>query len=155
MFLAVNCGSSTEWIVKEGMSAPPFTEQAVDGKEVVLSAYRGKHVLLDFWYTSCGPCTEDTPQLKEIHATHRDSLVILAVSIDKQRDPVLRYVEQEALQWVQILDVVDNAGRLHQLYGVPYYPTYFLIDPNGVVVLKGPDALDRIQSKGIRDDYSG
>nr|WP_153019497.1 redoxin domain-containing protein [Bacillus gaemokensis] len=38
-----------------GNVAPNFLLQTVDGKEVCLSDYKGKKVLLNFWASWCGP----------------------------------------------------------------------------------------------------
>ena len=91
-------------------------------------------MLLDFWFTSCGPCKEDAPQLKAIHRAHGDSLVVIGLSIDQRREDVRECIERESIGWEQVLDVADNTGAVNELYGVAYYPTYFLWGPSGKVV---------------------
>jgi len=44
--------------------APDFALPSIDGRTVRLSDYRGKVVLLNFWYTGCEPCREETPALE-------------------------------------------------------------------------------------------
>src|SRR5437764_1505959 len=44
--------------------APNFALAGIDGRTVRLSDYRGKVVLLNFWYTGCAPCREETPALE-------------------------------------------------------------------------------------------
>ena len=40
--------------IAKGELAPDFTLETLDGKEVSLSDYRGKIVLVNFWATWCG-----------------------------------------------------------------------------------------------------
>ena len=63
-----------------------FTLKDMNGKDVALSAYKGKVILLDFWATWCGPCKIEIPGFVEMYTKYeRQGFVVLGVSID---DPV-------------------------------------------------------------------
>ena len=49
----------------KGKQAPDFALQDLQGKQVKLSDFRGKAVLLNFWATFCGPCKVEIPWFKE------------------------------------------------------------------------------------------
>src|ERR1700729_3246608 len=46
--------------------APDFTLKDMKGRDVKLSDYRGKVVILNFWTKTCGPCLKDIPSLAEV-----------------------------------------------------------------------------------------
>ena len=66
--------------------ASDFTLRDIDGKEVTLSALKGKVVVLSFWATWCGPCKEEMPHLFEMYKKYGEQgLVILSISTDDAR----------------------------------------------------------------------
>src|SRR5579884_905357 len=63
--------------------APAFTLQDAAGKNVRLSDYRGKVVLLNFWATNCGGCRLEIPSFQELdHDLRGKGLVVVGVSMD-------------------------------------------------------------------------
>ncbi len=44
-----------------------------------LSAHRGKLVLVNFWYTECGPCKEEMPAIADLAAAHRGEMDVVAI----------------------------------------------------------------------------
>ena len=63
--------------------------------------------------------------------------MIIGVSIDTRRKLVEDYVVSEKLDWLQILDAVENNKKVNELYGITYYPSYVFIDRNGTVARTG------------------
>ena len=76
-----NVGTATE--VSAGAPASDFTLRDVDGRNVSLSDYAGKIVLIDFWATWCVPCTAEIPHLETLYQQHKDEgFVVLGISMD-------------------------------------------------------------------------
>ena len=126
--------------ITKGEPAPEFVVVDIHGDTLRLSDFRGRHVLLDFWFTTCGPCIEDTPELVEIYSkkqTH--GLEIIGISVDKSREAVLRYVEEHGIEWPQVIEV-ENETKPTEIYHIGGFPSYVWIGPDGVVInpeLKG------------------
>ncbi len=126
--------------MKERSLAPDFTLPQVDGKQLSLSSYRGKVVLLDFWATWCVPCREEIPHFAELQQKYGDrGLQIIGVSMDDSSDPVGLFYQQFHMTY----PVVMGNARIGELYGgVLGLPIAFLIDRDGHIHAKHIGATD-------------
>jgi thiol-disulfide isomerase/thioredoxin len=62
----------------------PFKD--LSGKKVRLRDYRGKHVVLNFWATWCGPCRDELPAFVEMeHKYANAGVLFVAASLDDSR----------------------------------------------------------------------
>jgi cytochrome oxidase Cu insertion factor (SCO1/SenC/PrrC family) len=113
-------------------SSPAFEVRDIDGEIRNLSDYKGKYLVMDFWFTSCGPCIEDTPTLKAWHESlDPEKVVLLGVSVDSRRQDVQDYRRKTGITWPQVFDQVDNTGILSDAYNVEGFPCYYVINPEG------------------------
>ena len=117
----------------KGEPAPEFAVVDIHGDTLRLSDFRGRHVLLDFWSTKCGPCIKDTPKLVDIYrAKQAHGLEIIGISSDKSRDAVLRYVEKNGIKWPQVLEI-ENETKAKKIYHIGGIPSYVWVGPDGIV----------------------
>ncbi len=117
-------------LMREKM-APPFSLKTGDGQEVSLDSLQGKVVLLDFWATWCGPCNAELPHVRDIAARyHGKPLVVVSISIDRDRAKWQRFVEEHGMDWPQYW---DEGGTMASKFGVNVIPHYFTIDTDGVL----------------------
>jgi len=132
--------------------APDFALPGLDGKDVRLSDYRGKVVLVNFWGTWCEPCKDETPALQAIHQRLGDQgLVIIGVDLRNQERSgpdgvadVRAFTERYGVTYPIALDVAGEMARAFQIYPIP---TSFFIDPSGKIryVRAGPIAAQEIE----------
>ncbi len=108
--------------------APAFGLLDLDGKEVSLSDFSGQVVLLSFWATWCGPCLAELDQLhKEYERLSQQSVAVIAVSVDTQKDKVPTLVAEKSYPFT----IAYADGSIERLYGISSVPWLFVIDASG------------------------
>jgi cytochrome c biogenesis protein CcmG, thiol:disulfide interchange protein DsbE len=120
-----------------GRLAPDFNIS--DGSTSIhLANYRGKVVLLNFWWSQCAPCIEELPSLLQLHRAD-PNLVILAVSIDENPDNYTRFIAQHHMD---LITVRDPNQTVPSLFHTDMWPETYLIDRKGIIRRKFVGAQD-------------
>lgn len=118
---------SPESAMKEGDRIRPFCVQATDGTYWSDRNTRGKPLVLNFWYTGCGPCIREMPELNEWMETC-PNVNYLAVTWNTQ-EQIQKIIERQNFRFTQITgDTV-----LWKMIGVQVTPTTVVIDKQGVI----------------------
>lgn len=106
--------------------APDFTLVDMEGKEVSLSDFKGKIIIVDFWATWCGPCRMEIPSFIQLQNDYKDDVVVVGVSLD-QGGPkaVVPFAEKMKINY----PVVYGNGQVVQEWGgIRGIPTTFVVD---------------------------
>jgi cytochrome c biogenesis protein CcmG/thiol:disulfide interchange protein DsbE len=118
--------------VEERKPAPDFTLKDSEGRDVRLSDFRGKVVLLNFWATWCGPCKIEMPWFVDFQRKYKDQgFTVVAISLDEEGWEVVKpFAEDLKLNFPVLLGSDDLA---EQFGGIQALPTTFIIDKEGRV----------------------
>lgn len=141
--------SQTKIGIEKGNLAPDITLQTADGKDVKLSDYRGKKVILNFWATWCPPCKAEMPHMEEFYKENQDKgITVLAVNLTTgETDPnnVPKFIADYGLTFPVLMDKQGEAGNLYQAFTIP---TSYIIDTNGIIREKivGPMNKETMQN---------
>jgi len=115
--------------------APDFTLESLDGKNMRLSDFRGKAVLLNFWATWCGPCKIEMPWFVELQNQYgTQGLQIVGVAMDDSaKEDIAKFVKDMGVNYPVLLgkEAVGDAYG-----GVPALPESFFISRDGKIVDK-------------------
>jgi thiol-disulfide isomerase/thioredoxin len=109
-----------------------FVLPDLDGKEVKLSSFKGKVILLNFWATWCGPCKAEIPGFVELQEKYKKDLVVVGYDVDDTADKARPFVTEYKMNYPVLLglgreDVQDAYGPI---WGIP---ASFLISKDGKV----------------------
>jgi peroxiredoxin len=131
----------------KGKQAPDFILQDLEGKQVKLSDFRGKAVLLNFWATFCGPCKVEMPWLVELQKQYGpQGLQIVGVALDDAgKDAIEKFTKEMGVNYT-ILQGKDDVG---DAYGAVGLPATFYIDRNGKII---DSVLGLVSRSEIEDD---
>ena len=118
--------------LKIGAKAPNFSLKTLDGKQVELSDYKGKKVMLNFWATWCPPCKKEMPDMEKYTQQAGDDVVVLAVNIDPEND-VQAFVEDNGITFTIPLDSQSAKNPVNERYKILSIPTTYFIDKEGII----------------------
>lgn len=145
-------------LISVGAKAPDFTLKTPQGTTHSLAQYRGKTVLLEFFATWCPHCDAEAPHLHDLYAAlPKAKFRFLGVNADgEDAASIYAYERYFGLQFPSLLDPSSQPGSYHQpgaagpvtaKYGVQAFPTFYVVDPHGVIQWRSdgeqPDALLR------------
>jgi thiol-disulfide isomerase/thioredoxin len=113
---------------------PSLDLQTLDGRRLTNADLAGKVVLIDFWGTWCAPCRASIPSLKALVERTRDQpLVVVSVSNDSDEKALKSFISEHSMTWAQVW---DRSGNFGDEFKIRSYPTYLLVDHEGVIVFR-------------------
>ena len=119
--------------VKEGSTAPDFEGKTSKGKEIKLSDYHGKVVLIDFWASWCPPCREEMPALIKFYRNHKDpKFELIAVNIDNDKNNMQHFLNKLFPEPAFPI-VVDDSQKIPSLFDIQAMPTTIFIGKKGKI----------------------
>lgn len=115
-----------------GCLAPDFELTDLNGREVRLSDFQGRPVLLNFW-TYCSACKAELPYIQSVYDDCQSmipNLVVLAVNVSQPADQVKEFVSYYGFTFEFLLDSWATTASDYYVHKIP---TTFFIDKNGII----------------------
>ncbi|GEM_PF-2971207 len=128
----------------EGSEAYNFQLPDANGHIVKLSDFKGKTVVLDFWYTGCGGCAALAPYMKKIEEKFQGKdVVFITISMDKNKEKWLNSLKQKIYSSEFTIDLnTESESNDHPViknYMIRSYPTLITIDKDGKIMRQVED----------------
>ena len=109
-------------------SAPNFAMADLSGKVIRLVDLRGKGIILVFWSGNDSKSQRQLTQLQKAQEKYKD-LVILGVTMDKDKDKIRQIVEDKKIS----CNIIADGEKLFRQYAVKKAPDSYYIDKYGVI----------------------
>lgn len=103
------------------------------GEKVTLSEVlkEKKMVLLNFWFSTCGPCANEFPYMEEAYQMYQDTVGVIAVDPLEESAVVGGYQSSMGLTF----PMAACPAAWSTTFGITGYPTSIVIDRYGVICL--------------------
>lgn len=116
----------------DGIEAPDFTLNDINGNPLTLSSLRGKYVILDFWGSWCGWCIKGIPQMKEYYQKYEGKFEILGIDCNDTEAKWKAAVKKYELPWLHVYNTRDS--EVLDQYEIEGFPTKIIVGPDGKIV---------------------
>ncbi|MDR6809668.1 peroxiredoxin [Dyadobacter sp. BE34] len=123
----------------EGKEMFDFELQNTSGKLVKLSDFKGKTVLIDFWYTGCGGCEQYYGKVlsnveKELHGK---DIEFISISMDRGKERWMKSIKSNQYTSEHATNLyTGGVGFRHEVatrYGISSFPTLIVVDKEGKI----------------------
>ncbi len=103
----------------------------LNGKQVKLSDYKGKPVLINAWATWCPPCRAELPFINSYYQAYQaEGFTVLAINAGESKGAVSSFIEQQGYSFPVFVD--PNTTVLDRLE-IRSFPTSILVGRDGIV----------------------
>jgi thiol-disulfide isomerase/thioredoxin len=143
LVLAMPFGAAAE-TPKEGEIPPPYAGTTLEGREVQVTEYAGKAVIVSYWATWCPFCIKELDMLNRVQKVAPDRVQVIAVNTEPKE--VFQKVA-EALKPLSVQLLYDPDGKAQATYGIKAIPYMVIVGKDGRI-----DSLYKGYSEDELDD---
>ncbi len=103
-----------------------------------------KAVVLNFWYTTCGPCMSEIPAMQKAYESYSDKVALLALSNQDDNEAINRF--KNNLDTAVTFAMGYDSMGLYKNFSVTAYPTTVVIDRYGAIAQVETGAMPAVSS---------
>lgn len=120
----------------EGMADLGFILKDPDGKSVRLSDYRGRPLIVNFWFTTCPPCRQETPVFIKLVDKYKDKgFTVLGISVSDTPEQIKAFAAEFGINY-PLFVAADRDDVMEAYRAIMAYPVSWFVKPDGSVFLK-------------------
>ena len=112
---------------KAGEHFPQFSEKDMDGRTWTNDSVRGRVMVLNLWYSGCGPCRAEMPELSTWKEKFPNVMFFSATYHDAEI--VKRITDKHHFTWTHLVEAKDMMSWI----GTEGFPFTVVVDKQGIV----------------------
>lgn len=136
------------------------------GNKVKLDFSKSDVTIVDFWFNDCPPCIQELAQFESLLVGKEKEISIISISLNqpwlwhktlRSHTGRFTFLENKLSNWTHfVLQTADNekfkndlsSDRLIELqkqYNITFFPAYFVVDRNGIILERPESAVAYIK----------
>ncbi len=127
-----NIKAKENWLAK-GSTAPPLNLVDADSIMVNLKDFRGKYVYLNFCTYKSTACKDEFEIMQKLYSKFNKKMEFISISIDTSFESFSSFMKANNYNWTLLS--YKNRKDVIIDYRVKKYPSFYLIDPYGKIIL--------------------
>ncbi len=133
------------------------------GNKVAIDKLKSGITIIDFWYKNCPQCIAEMRQFEGIVKEREANVSIISISIDSYnewkslllgKEKRFSFIGRPVINWQHLLlqgnnDAAareNNSQQLFEKLGVSGFPSFFVLDKNGIIVAVPTSAVEYIKT---------
>ncbi|HNK28825.1 MAG TPA: TlpA disulfide reductase family protein, partial [Ferruginibacter sp.] len=112
-----------------GKPFPQFAWTDIHGNKLSREGLEGKTVVLNFWYTTCGPCIAEIPLLNELVAAYAGKKVVFIAAAWNSQEQLVKFFQKYPFRYQQAASI--DPTRIFS--PMPGWPIHIVLDGNGII----------------------
>ena len=133
---------------------PDFKLENQFGEFKSIKDYKGKYVLVDFWFAGCKPCIKEMQYFPELLKKYESNLSIISVSIDSKevtkrlletKKKPFDFLVNDNNDWVFLNDPMKKENSYVKTLKITTYPSYLLFDTEGRFIASPASGIAKVE----------
>ena len=123
-----------------GNTCPPIVIDIIGSDEkfdVQAETAAGRVVVLNFWFTTCGPCLAELPYFYDVATDYGDKISVIAIHVDQPGVNATGFIENDSghPEWNDGTMTIgwDTGKYCLDLFKLQVFPTTVVINADGVI----------------------
>jgi peroxiredoxin len=114
-----------------GLVLPEVPLEDAAGNSVSLEDYRGKPLVLNFWFSNCAPCAREVADFQAVHEELGDAVQIVGINPFDTVDAMTRFADERGVTYDRLRDPERSFVNVIELVA---YPVTLFVDAEGRIL---------------------
>jgi peroxiredoxin len=115
----------------EGDPLPDISVEDNDGNDVPLASFAGTPTVINYWFSTCAPCSAELPGFAAVHAELGDRVRFVGINPSDTPETNVSFAAERGVRYELLR---DPDGAYASAVGVTTAPFTVFVDANGTIV---------------------